>query len=118
MADYVSNYTGEEIDGILEEAIELPQATSEDEGKVLMINSEGQPVWESQDIQSSLEYDLEGFADGKFLGTVGSTAHPGWVDISEMPIFPSYDNSYSSSDAGKVLTILDNGSLGWVLPNQ
>ena len=115
MADYVSNYTGKEIDGILEEAIELPQATSEDEGKVLMINSEGLPTWGSQSVQSSLQYDLEGFAGGKILGTVGSTAYPGWIDIRE--VLPTYDTSYSSSDAGKVLTVLDNGALGWVLPN-
>lgn len=38
MADYVSKYTGSEVDGILDDAIELPQATSNDNGKFLKIN--------------------------------------------------------------------------------
>ena len=38
MADYVSKYTGSQVDGILDEAIELPEATSRDTGKFLKYN--------------------------------------------------------------------------------
>ena len=41
-----------------------------------------------------------------------------WKALEDLPIFPDYDTSDDSSDAGKILTILNNGSLGWVLPNQ
>ena len=41
MADYVSKYTGSEVDGILDEAIELPQGSSEDVGKFLKYGNNG-----------------------------------------------------------------------------
>ena len=64
MADYVSKYTGSEVDGILDEAIELPQSTNNDAGKVLTINSTGEPVWRTP---SNGGIDTTGAQDGNYL---------------------------------------------------
>ena len=92
MADYVSNYTGPEIDGILEDAIELPEITSEDEGKVLTINSSGEPAWRYNE-----------------------------VDVFGNGITCQNDPSNNVIEEGSVLTLVDVSSslyACWVPPSQ
>ena len=97
MADYVSKYTGSEVDGILDEAIELPQSSYADEGKVLIINSTGEPVWADKiNIDTSLK-DIEGFSANKYLRAVGGTAVPEWADW-DIP-------DYSGVGQGSILTV-------------
>ena len=215
MADYVSKYTGSEVDGILDEAIELPQCTDEDVGKflkygdnglewnsinglpayscedchsILVINAAANPTWlESYDASYGdvLKYNGSGFEwgpsididnahdgdflkyernggltwenpidttyanDGEFLKYSSTTGvmwtdpptdsfgylaghgwngallscvdnSPSWVNVRSAlsDIIPTYDTHNNSSDTGKILTVLNNGSLGWVSPNQ
>ena len=65
MADYVSKYTGNEVDGILDEAIELPQASSSDEGKVLTINNAGEPSWQTP---NSIPMYVDDSGEGSDIG--------------------------------------------------
>ena len=97
MADYVSKYTGSEVDGILDEAIELPQSSQADEGKILTVNSTGEPVWADKiNIDTSLK-DIEGFSTNKYLRAVGGTAVPEWTDW-DIP-------DYSGVGQGSILTV-------------
>ena len=78
MADYVSKYDGSEVEGILDEAIELPQATSEDEGKFLKINDQGELIW-----QYIPDWVFTEGESGQYLRMTGSTAHPGWDNADD-----------------------------------
>ena len=101
MADYVSKYTGSEVDGILDDAIELPQATSNDNGKFLKINDQGELIW--QDIPDWVFTEGE---SGQYLRMTGSTAHPGW-DNADDPL-----PSRTLANDGDVLKY-NNDGLEW-----
>ena len=99
MADYVSKYTGNEVDGILDEAIELPQATSDDNGKFLKYDS-GSVIWDNP-------IDTSNASDGdvlKYNSNYGFT----WDSLSEG--LPVHNNGEFDSS---ILTINNYGDVAW-----
>lgn len=110
MADYVSNYTGKEIDEILSQAVELPviptasieynpNFTGGDFSyKVLAVDSSGYNMgW----VNESVLFPTVTGNDGKVLGINGS--HLEWMD---------YLPSTTTADSGKFLRY-DGSNLIW-----
>ena len=130
MADYISKYTGDEVDNILDEAIELPNFSSSDTGKFLVVADSstegGYPVLHWEDV-FNFDYGSEGdflvkavynnqptlswtaipswiFTEGttgQYLRMAGGTSHPEWVDAEDP--FPS------THSVGDVLIYGDDG---------
>ena len=99
MADYVSKYTGNEVDGILDEAIELPQGSSNDNGKFLKYDSGG-VIWDNP-------IDTSNASDGdvlKYNSNYGFT----WDSLPEG--LPVHNNGEFDSS---ILTINNYGDVAW-----
>lgn len=130
MADYVSKYTGSEVDGILDEAIELPQATSDDRGKFLKYGQTGLewdyiggssnasngdvlkysynsgPYWDANPVPEP------GYAVDKLLLVYDTEDNIRWQEfIDAMPELP-YDNFTRSDEM--CIFCGDSSSKGWV----
>ena len=115
MADYVSKYTGSEVDGILDEAIELPQGTSSDDGKFLKYSSNSGLIWSQGNIADTLI-----ITDGRLTESIHI---PTVADMSGNPCYLKYNaDGYLTWDyavlptlpqSGKYVLICDNGELSW-----
>lgn len=98
MADYVSKYTGSQVDGILDEAIELPPVTSADNEKVLKYSTKDGIHWGNPIAAMP-------------CGGVGYlTSTYGTVSWSDLPV-----PEYNSSDSGKILAVNSTGNnIEWI----
>ena len=111
MADYTSKFTGSEIDGILDEAIELPTFDqSNDVGKILVIGEQGLE-WDSVPSSNDETLSLPSYAgcnggDILMLQT-GGTSDPGWYSLSEV-----LSQSNNATD-GDVLKYSSNTGVYW-----
>ena len=97
MADYVSKYTGSQVDGILDDAIELPQHSSSDSGKVLVVNSTGDAVWRTPTLLAAGTLD-----ELNFLGYDENTGNMKWHHIGS-----------NSPSTGDILTYTDDSGYYW-----
>lgn len=105
MADYVSKYTGSQVDGILDEAIELPviDNADRDDGKVLTYSAESGIIWANA--QSNINTDSA--TDGSFLKYSNSSGtFWGGIFGDELP----YDVGNSTISIGSVLKVTDVSS--------
>lgn len=124
MADYVSNYTGAEIDGILEDAIELPEY-DDDNIDMFLVCAGTHVEWRTVPTLPHFAIDLEEEYidnDGRILAVTGSTQNEitsfEWVSLSYLldhdydsqKLLPTFD---TANDLGKVLKITSNGP-AWV----
>ena len=120
MADYVSKYTGSEVDGILDEAIELPQGTSSDDGKFLKYSSNSGLIWDST-FKTLPIYNNETKQNDNYdvypLSSSGADAYLKWSsnsgefcwDNNVLPVPPNDD---------KYILVSNYGSLTWELWEQ
>ena len=114
MADYVSKYTGSQLENVLDNAIELPAKTQNDRSKALIINSYGNIEW---NYVIPLETSNKSNVEGKVLMCVyGSDEHVGIMDWQTVVGVPSTANANDgdilkySSDTGIYWDSNDSGS--------
>lgn len=107
MANYVSNYTGAEVDAILTKADTIPVPTAQDIDKVLAVGANGIEWAEGAGSSSALpEYN---FADGgKILAVSSESGEPELVWENNVKVPSAVNNN------GKILKVVnDNGTINW-----
>lgn len=113
MANYVSNYTGQQIDTILTKADTIPSPTAQDVNKILSVGQNGIEWIENNGGSNSSElpeYDLA--ESGKILAVTSENGEPEltWENYTPIPD--------AKNKQGKILKVTnDNGTLAWQTEN-
>ena len=115
MADYTSKFTGSEIDGILDEAIELPSVEDLTGNNLLQYDSNsGSVAWQDPtQIVDNVLANVEGANSGYVLKYANDTNHLYWE--------AEYSIDTSEADDGDVLKYSSSTGIYWdsipALPN-
>lgn len=107
MANYVSNYTGAEVDAILTKADSIPAPTAQDIDKILAVGANGLEWAENTGSSSVLpEYD---FADGgKILAVTSANGEPELIWENNIQVPSPVNNN------GKILKVINaDGTMSW-----